>query len=139
MFALDVFVKVDCLSNSTVSEKEGLSFCLIVRTILKQRREKERYRPERKLVVNNARNLLINIVRKKLDSTMRLMWGSAAARSAASSLPNTIQKLTGLQQHQSNPHLSPSTTQHGLQNREDACATTRKVIALVLIAHSADY
>lgn len=77
--------------------------------------------------------MLMNIVRKKLDSTMWLMWGSAAARSAASSLPNTIQKLTGLQQHQSDsPHLSPSTTQHGLQNREDACATTRKVIALIL-------
>ena len=104
MFALEVFVKFDCLSKSSVSRKESFSFCLTTgRTIPKQRHEKEAYRPERKSVVNNVTNMTMNIVRKELDSTMRLMWGSAAARSAASSLPNTIQKLTGLQQHQSNP------------------------------------
>jgi hypothetical protein len=64
-------------------------------------------------------------VRKELRLRIRLMWGSAAARSAASSLPNTIQKLSN--NTKASPHHNPSTTQYGFQNRKDACATTRKV------------
>jgi len=65
-----------------------------------------------------------NNVRWELKTCVRLMWGSAAARSAASSLPNTIQQLSS--NTKAHP-TDPSTTRYGFQDRKDPCATTREV------------